>query len=78
MSDHNFIIVNSSIDLDEQKDDVQSDNIYDTNLLDFDLLGASEDEWTKISNSMKLINWEEELNDKDVNDRLVYLINSLE
>ena len=78
MSDHNLLIVKSNVNIDSIKDDSKAENIYDTNLLDYDLLGTNEDEWNKISDNLKNINWKDKLPNKNVSDKLGLIIESLE
>ena len=78
MSDHNLLIVKSNVNIDSVKDDSKAENIYDTNLLDYDHLGTNEEEWNKISDNLKNINWKDKLPNKNVSDKLGLIIESLE
>ena len=76
-SDHNSLIVSLSYGLKEMEEQART-NHTSTTIPDYDLRGGGEEDWTRMNLLLEEIKWEEEMEDKSVEDMTNILLSHLE
>ena len=78
MSHHNVLSIQTSISYLYTTEEDSDENCYDAELLKYNVLGASKEDWERINSRLYSIEWNSVLHEKNVDQMLATIVDNIE